>query len=273
MTSSTSARTTGRANPVVAPDPAARLAAVALPALLLACAPSPRVHVRAAEEVTKGYRYLSQQDLERAEIAFAHALEFNEDIPEALNGAGVVERRRGRIDEARRRFEHAVKVAPDFAEGHVNLGEVRLAEGRYDAAEQDFRAALRIDPDLVVARLDLARALLHRGGRDAARRTELWSAARREYLHLLEAKPDLPEAHHDLAYMDYLSGEYARAAAEYARAAELAAGYVEALLGSCNSLVRLGRCAEGARACRRCLEVAPGAERCATSLRAALACP
>ena len=224
------------------------------------------------EEVTKGYRYLSEQDLERAEIAFAHALEFNADIPEALNGAGVVERRRGRLDEARRRFEHAVKVAPDFAEGHVNLGETGLTEGRYESAEEDFRAALRIDPDLMVARLNLARALLHRGRRDTGRQAELWAAARREYLHLLEAKPDLPEAHHDLGYMDYHSGAYARAAAEYGKAVELSPAYVEALHGSCIALVRLGRCDEAARACRRCLEVDAGAERCSTSLGGALAC-
>jgi Flp pilus assembly protein TadD len=239
---------------------------------LLACPPSPRVHPRAAEEVRKGYRYLAEQDLERAEIAFAHALEFNADIPEALNGAGIVERRRGHVDEARQRFEHAVKVAPDFAEGHVNLGETQLAEGRYEAAEEDFRAALRIDPDLMVARLNLARALLHRGRRDRARRVELWAAARREYLHLLEARPDVPEAHHDLGYMDYESGEYGRAAAEYGRAVELAPTYLEALHGSCIALVRLGRCGEAARACRRCLEVDSGAERCAASLRGALAC-
>jgi tetratricopeptide (TPR) repeat protein len=240
--------------------------------LVLACAPSPRVHQRAIEEVSKGYRYLAADDLERAEIAFAHALEFNADIPEALNGAGVVERRRGHVDEARRRFEHAVKVAPDFAEGHVNLGEVDLARERYDAAEEDFRAALRVDPDLAVARLNLARALLHRGRREPSHRAALWAAARREYLHLLEAKPDLAEAHHDLGFMDFTSGEYVRAEAEYRRATELAPDFAEALHGSCIALVRLGRCDEGARSCRRCLDVAPGSERCEASLRGALAC-
>jgi Flp pilus assembly protein TadD len=248
------------------------LTATAILLALLACAPSLRVHPRAMEEVTRGYRYLAEHDLERAEIAFAHALEFNEDIPEALNGAGVVERHRGRVDEARRWFEHAVKVAPDFAEGHVNLGEVDLVKERYEEAEQHFRAALRVDPDLMVARLNLARALLHRGRREPARRVELWAAARREYLHLLEAQPLLPEAHHDLGFMDYLSGAEERAAAEYARAVELSPRYVEALHGSCITLVRLGRCDDAARACRRCLEVDPGADRCATSLRGALAC-
>jgi Flp pilus assembly protein TadD len=99
------------------------------------------------------------------------------------------------------------------------------------------------------------------------------SAARREYLHLLEAKPDLPEAHHDLGYMDYLSGAHERAAAEYGRAVELSPGYAEALHGSCIAMARLGRCEKAAHACRRCLEVDPGEERCAASLRAALACP
>jgi len=253
--------------PTARPTPTAILALA-----VLACAPSPRVHQRAIEEVSKGYRYLAADDLERAEIAFAHALEFNGDIPEALNGAGVVERRRGRVDEARRRFEHAVKVAPDFAEGHVNLGEVDLAGERYDAAEEDFRAALRIDPDLAVARLNLARALLHRGRREPARRAETWAAARREYLHLLEAKPDLPEAHHDLAFMDFTSGDYGRAEAEYRRAVELAPDFAEAHHGMCIALVRLGRCEEATRACRRCLDAAPGSERCEASLRGALAC-
>jgi Flp pilus assembly protein TadD len=239
---------------------------------LLACAPSTRVHPRAMEEVSKGYQYLSKDDLERAEIAFAHALEFNGDIPEALNGAGVVERRRGHVDDARRRFEHAVKIAPDFAEGHVNLGELDLVGERYEAAEEDFRAALRVDPDLMVARLNLARALLHRGRRDLARRAELWAGARRQYLHLLEAQPANAEAHHDLGFMDYLSGAYGRAAAEYGRAVEIAPDYMEALHGSCIALVRLGRCEEARRACRRCVELHPGTDRCAASLRGALAC-
>ena len=222
--------------------------------------------------MTRGYRYLSQEDLERAEVAFAHALEFNEDIPEALNGAGVVERRRGRLDEARRRFEHAVKAAPDFAEGHVNLGEVELTQGRGGAAEREFRAALAIDPDLVVARLDLARALLHRGREDPARREALFAEARRAYLHLLEARPDVAEAWHDLAFMDYVAGRWPRAEEGYRKAVELAPAWPDALHGWCIALVRVGRCADAARACRRCLDAAPGAERCAESLRGAEAC-
>jgi Flp pilus assembly protein TadD len=240
--------------------------------VLLACAPSLRAHPRAAEEVTRGYQYLSRSDLERAEIAFSHALEFNPDLPEALNGAGIVARRRGRDEEARRRFEHAVKAAPDFAEGYVNLGEVDLALARDAAAEEDFRTALRIDPDLVVARLDLARTLLHRGRHERSRRDDLWAAARAEYLHLLEARADVAEAHHELAFMDFEAKRWDRAAEGYQRAAELAPGYVEAHHGTCISLARVGRCAEAERACRRCLEIDPSQERCRTSLAGAVGC-
>jgi Flp pilus assembly protein TadD len=257
------------------PDPTATVtpnapltALTALTAILIPACPSPRVHPRAAEEISRGYRYLSAGDLERADVAFAHALEFNEDIPEAQNGAGIVARRRGDLAGARRRFEHAVKVNPDFAEGHVNLGELELARERWSAAEEEFRAALRIDPDLVVARLDLGRSLLHRGRREPERRDALFAAARGEYLHLLESDAALPEAHHDLGFMDYVSGQYERSAAEYGRAVELAPDYVEALHGRCIALARLGRREEATTACRRCLEVNAGAERCAQSLRA-----
>ncbi len=238
---------------------------------LLACVPSAHVHARAAEEIASGYAYLARGDVERADVAFAHALEFNEDTPEALNGAGIVARRTGRDADARRRFQHAVRVAPDFAEAYVNLGELDLAEGRDDAAEADFRAALRIDPDLVVARLDLARTLLHRGRREAPRRAERWAAARREYLHLLEAR-DVAEAHHDLAFMGYEEQRWDDAADEYRHAATLAPRYVEALHGWCIASARAGRCDEAAAACRRCLEVAPGEERCSVSVRGAAAC-
>ncbi len=226
--------------------------------LTLTACPSPRVHPRAAEEIQRGYRYLAQDDLERAEVAFEHALEFNPDIPEALNGAAVVARRDGRDDEARKRLEQALSVAPDLAEARVNLGELQLAQGYPEAAEESFRDALHIDPDLVAARLDLARALVHRGQRDAARRSELWAAARREYLHLAETSPGLAEAQEELGFVAYASGDLAMAEKAYRRASTLAPERPEALLGLCDALASLGRCQEAESACRRCLEAGGG---------------
>ncbi len=235
------------------------------------CAAPAAIHPRAAEELRRGYGYLAAHDAERAEVAFDHALAFDPELPEALNGLGVVARGRGDLAGARRRFERAIRLDADFAEGHANLGETLLAEEHAADAEAELRAALRIDPDLADARQNLARALLRRG-LDAPDRAELWARARREYLHLLESDPGRAAAHHDLAFMDYAEGRYARAETGYRRAAELAPASHEALHGLCVALVRLGRCAEAVRACERCLASAPGADACRTSLRGARAC-
>jgi len=237
----------------------------------LGCLPGSRVHPRAAEEVRRGYEWLGRDDFERAGIAFEHALEFNREHAEALNGLGVVQRRQARNEAARALFERALAARQDFAEAHVNLGECLVAMGRPEQGEAEFRAALAIDPDLVVARLDLARALLHRGRASPADRPRLWSAARREYLHLLESSPDLAEAHHDLAFMDYENGAFARAEAGFRRAASIDPRSIEALHGRCISLVRLGRCREAVVLCRACLEIS-AAPQCQRSLRGALAC-
>lgn len=244
----------------------------ALPVALaaLSCLPSPRLHPRAAQELSRGYAHLEAGDLERAEVAFAHALEFHPDLPEAWNGAGVVAQRRGDRDAARARFERAAR-APDFAEARVNLGVLALEAGRPGDAEHHLVSALAIDPDLWVARLDLARALLHRGRAEPARRGDLWQRARTQYLHLLETRGDLAEAWHDLGYMDFESGRFARAEQEYRRAVGIAPGPA-ALHGLCVSLVRLARCAEAADHCRRCLELAPGSAECRRSLEGAEGC-
>jgi tetratricopeptide (TPR) repeat protein len=241
--------------------------------LLLAsgCLPSPVVYPRAAEELRRGYAHLEAGDPERAEVAFEHALEFAPDLPEGWNGLGVVARHRDDAATARERFAHAVRLAPGFAEGHANLGEALLALERPDEATEELRAALRIDPDLAAARQNLARALLRQGLADAAGREARWREARREYLHLLEAVPDSPAAHGDLAFMDYLSGRLGPAERGYRRAAEVAPS-PDRLLGLCLSLVRLGRCDEAVAACDRCLALDPGAEACRLSRRGAEAC-
>jgi tetratricopeptide (TPR) repeat protein len=246
--------------------------AAAFPLLLaLACAHRAPLHPRAAEQIRRGYAHLEAGDPERAGVAFEHALAFDPEIPEALNGLGIVARSEGRLEEARAHFARAVWIDDSFAEGHANLGETLLALGRTDAARAEMEAALRIDPDLADARQNLARSLLREGLDRPGERERLWARARRDLLHLLESEPERAPAHHDLAFLDYAAGRFERAEQGYRRAADLAAT-AESLHGMCLSLVRLGRCEEGARACRRCLESWPEAERCRISLRGARAC-
>jgi Tfp pilus assembly protein PilF len=229
------------------------------------------VHPRAAEEIVRGYGHLKAGDAERAEIAFEHALAFDPEIPEALNGLGVVARRRGRNGEARRRFEQAISAKPDFAEARTNLGETLFATGDAVAAIAEFERALAIDPDLADARMNLARALVRRGLDAPPHRAAAFARARRELLHCLESDERRAAAHHDLGFLEFHAGRFAEAERSYRRAAELAPS-AEALHGLCISLVRLDRCGEGAKACERCLEASPAAERCRTSLRGARAC-
>ncbi len=252
------------------PAALARLLALA-PAALLACAPSPLVHPRAAEQLLRGYQHLAARDDERAAVAFEHALEFAPDLPEGWNGLGVVARSRGDLEAARRAFTRAVRLAPAFAEGHANLGEALLAGGRPAEAADALRAALRIDPDLQGARLNLARSLLHQGLLGPEERSARWAEARHEYLHLLEVDPESPAATQDLAFLAYLEGRPEEAAAGYARAAARR-DTPEARLGQCLALVRLGRCDEGRAACDRCLALSPGREDCRVARRGADAC-
>ncbi|HYG68180.1 MAG TPA: tetratricopeptide repeat protein [Anaeromyxobacteraceae bacterium] len=252
--------------------PRIRSIASSLVLALAACASRAPVHPRAAEELVRGYAHLEASDLERAEVAFAHALEFDPDLPEALNGLGIVERSRERPAEALRRFEEAVHLDPEFAEAHANRGEALLALGRERDGELALRAALAIDPDHVPARQNLARALLHRGLARPAERDALWTTARREYLHLLETDPRGFAAHHDLGFMAYEAGRFAEAEAAWARAAELEPRSPEALHGLCVARARQGKCDEAVAACERCLAAAPASERCAVSLNAAKRC-
>ncbi len=251
------------------PTPPA-LAALAASAAL-ACLPSPRLQPRAAEELRRGYAFLGEGDLERAEVAFAHARAYHPDLPEAWNGSGVVAHRRGDRAVARAHFARALQGNGEFAEALVNLGAVALEERRFGEAESLLRDALAIDPDLAVARLDLARTLLRRGLDEPAARAERWAAARTEYLHLLETRPASADAWHDLGFLDFEAGRYDRAEGEYRRAVALS-GTTAARHGLCIALVRLDRCAEAAAECRRCLEADPGAEACRRSLAGAEAC-
>jgi Tfp pilus assembly protein PilF len=249
-----------------------RALALALLLLLAACAGRSAAHPRAHEQVARGYDWIAKGDLERAGVAFEHALAFAPDLPEALNGLGVVAGMREDLRTARGRFERAVHADPEFAEGYANLGETLLALGRDELAEAALARALSIDPDLADARQNLARAFLRRGLGPGADRARSWARARREYLAVLEADADRAAAHHDLAFMDFTEGRFEAAERGYRRAAELAPRSRDALHGLCVSLARLGRCAEAARACEACLEAAPGADACRTSLRGARAC-
>lgn len=250
------------------------LLAATLP--VLSCA-TPAPHPRAVEQVRRGYQHLAAGDLERAEVAFEHALEVAPDLAEARSGLGVALRATGRPSEALAQFDLALSADPDLAEAHVNRAEALAALGLPEQAEAAFADALRIDPDQVPARIDRARLLARRGaaahGED---RSLLLLRARRDLLHALEARPDMALAHHDLGWVAWLGGDLAGAAASYERAVRLDPDMVEARIGACAARALGGTCPEGAASCRSCVDAAPtgspAALRCSALLDAVARC-
>lgn len=69
-----------------------------------------------------GITQLQLGDGSAAEAAFNQALEANPGNIEACNQLGILHRRAGRLDEARRYYEAALLHDPDYADTHWNLG-------------------------------------------------------------------------------------------------------------------------------------------------------
>jgi tetratricopeptide (TPR) repeat protein len=256
-----------------------RLLRALLPAALplLSCV-APPPHSRAVEQVRRGYQHLAGGNRERAEVAFEHALEMAPDLAEARNGLGVALRAAGRPAEALVQFDLALGADPELAEGHVNRGEALAALGLHEEAEAALAESLRIDPDQVPARLDRARLLARRGAAlQGGERATLLDRARRDLLHALESRPELPLVHHDLGWVAWLRGDLAGAAESYEQALRLDPGMIEARLGICAARAIGGTCVRGAEACRGCIGAAPpgspAAERCSALLEAMSACP
>lgn len=80
--------------------------------------------------------YVQQQQYEKADDAIKTALEKNPKMPQALNLAGAMAKREGRITEAQAFYEQAILSKPDYAIAHYNLALL------FDIYLQDIARAL-----------------------------------------------------------------------------------------------------------------------------------
>lgn len=75
-----------------------------------------------APHINLGMAYQQVENLEEAEIQFKIALELVPDHPVACNQYGMLLRKNGRFDEARKIYEQALVRFPDYYPLHRNLG-------------------------------------------------------------------------------------------------------------------------------------------------------
>ena len=84
-----------------------------------------------------GLAYLKLQQPEEAEQAFLQAIERNGRDAVAHNHLGILQRQKGKFEDARKRYQRAIDIDSDYARAHLNLGIL------FDIYLQDLDKALR----------------------------------------------------------------------------------------------------------------------------------
>ncbi len=77
---------------------------------------------------------------------FVLAQRSNAERPESHVNLGIVNVKRGRLEEARRDYDAALRLGPWFVPAYVNLADLLRLGGRDDEGEKVLRDALRVDP-------------------------------------------------------------------------------------------------------------------------------
>lgn len=153
-------------------------------------------------------------ELEQAEAACDHALEYQPKYWDALHNKGLIRQARGDVKAARRLYREALRANPDLAQSYNALGLLSLDGRDFEAAKDWFKAALRVNPDYAEARANLGLTCLRADDLDGAEQA---------YRHLTLSAPWLSEPYAQLGVIMLLRGRTADAIRWLARAVELEA--------------------------------------------------
>jgi protein O-mannosyl-transferase len=132
-----------------------------------------------------------QQKIGEAMEHFEASLKLNPQNAQAHCNLGRALALQGKFAEAESRFLDALKIKPDDADTHKSYGMALADQGKTDDAVKHLREAVRLQPD-AETRLQLA-ALLRATGKSREAVAEL--------RRLLSAKPNLPDALNNLAWL------------------------------------------------------------------------
>jgi tetratricopeptide (TPR) repeat protein len=151
-------------------EPALRWIAVAAGAIILVVLGFWLFAGRGDDRMDEAIALFRTGDHARAAEAFErHAAARPQDATPHLYLARI-DRRAGRLEEAREHLRRGLEVAPDEAALHRELGFLLLDAGQSAAAVGRFRDAVERDPEAVEGWLGLVRALREDGQPEAAER-------------------------------------------------------------------------------------------------------
>jgi tetratricopeptide (TPR) repeat protein len=200
-----------------------------------------------------GSAFFQHGYFDQAEAAFQAALRDDPLSAEACYGLGSVYLKQQKAREARENFERAVKLSPSYPDtmpnAWNNLGLLSAREGQVDEAIAHFQEALRVSPDYWIALENLG---------NAYRLQQRWDLARPILERALEARPQDPEAHYNLAMLFAQTGDPVAASAHLQKALQLRPIYPEALNNLGVLYLRTERRDAAVAKFEECIRVAPG---------------
>jgi tetratricopeptide (TPR) repeat protein len=155
--------------------------------------------------------------------------------------------RLGRLDEAIRAANQAVGLDPDSADAYNNLAASYASLGLWDAAIDNALHALRIRPDYPLAQRNLA----------WARREKATASGQRAGQSSNTSDPVTPEYFLDLSWQHYRAGRFEESVAAAMRAVTLKPDMAEAHNNLAAGLASLGKWDEAIAEAREALQLKP----------------
>jgi tetratricopeptide (TPR) repeat protein len=147
---------------------------------LSGCAGSAPLPAKALALNQSGAEAAAAGDLSTAEARLLLAIEYNPSFTEAWVNLGLVELKRGNLEQASKHFRRARDLNADLPTPHHGLGLTAERRGVRLEAEGYYRASLRVDPGFAPSRVNLARSLFAR---------QQFDEARLEFLKLTQSTP------------------------------------------------------------------------------------
>ncbi|MCL6520103.1 MAG: tetratricopeptide repeat protein [Armatimonadetes bacterium] len=210
-----------------------------IPSALVLLVPYPVPPITAEGPANMGYSFMEMGRYNDAVVQFREAIKLNPSYEYARDKLGEALVQAGRYVEAMDVYSDIAADHPNSAEAQNNLGAVVERLGMLDAAVMRYSMALHLDPDFAVARYNLALVLARQGKLDEAishflklsktnpsdpnvyyclglmyKRKGKLDDAESAYRKAIYIKPDLAEAHNNLAVVLFEKGNYASALKE-----------------------------------------------------------